>query len=221
MKRSLGIGYLVIDVIIIITAIFFLYQAAAGGKKEHEEIDHSGLDDRIAANLKKLEQDPSDYETLKALGIDYGTKARADAKKYNYKAVEFLNKAHEMNKTDYETMCYLGSAITMMATTTMNPFKKMSYVNKGTAYMDKAVRKAPDNITVRLTRGFNSKNLPHFLNRGGIALEDFEHLATLVESTPNISPSLKKTVYSNLAELYEKAGDTEKSDKYLKLLEKL
>ena len=55
---------------------------------------------------------------LKAMGISYHMKATRDAKKYAPKAVEFLSRAFETNKDDHVTMCYLGSATTMMAKTT-------------------------------------------------------------------------------------------------------
>ena len=109
----------------------------------------------------------------------------------------------------------------MMAQTTENSIKKMSYVNKGAGFMDKAVRRDPDNVSVRLTRAFNSKSLPSFLGRGHIALEDFEYLAGLIEKNPDFSQPIKKTVYSSLAELYSKAGDQAKAGRFSKLAEDL
>jgi cytochrome c-type biogenesis protein CcmH/NrfG len=221
MKKTLGIGYLIINALIILTALFFLYKVARGDETESKDVGQSQMDNRIAVYIEKLEQDPDHYEALKALGIAYSKKARTDFKKYTPKAVECLTRAYEMDKTDYETMCYLGSTTTMMANTTRNPFKKMSYVNKGTAQMDKAVRKDPDNISVRLTRAFNSKSLPEFLNRGHIAIEDFEYLATLIDKNPNIRQDTKKTVYGNLVELYEKAGNEEKKKHFQRLLDNI
>jgi len=179
------------------------------------------LSEKISGLQKGLDQNPTDYEALKALGIAYHIKARKDPKEYTPRAVEFLSRAYEINKKDDETMCYLGSATTMMAKTTWNPIKKMLYVNKGTGLMDKAVKKDPDNASVRMTRASNSKNLPSFLNRGEIALEDFEHLAGLIEKNPKSLTSIKKKVYSNLAELYTKAGDQAKAEKFRRLSENL
>jgi tetratricopeptide (TPR) repeat protein len=184
-----------------------------------QDMSDMELSEKISEFQEKLNQNPADYEMLKAIGITFHVKAKEDAEKYAPEAVEFLTRAHEINTKDYETMCYLGSATTMMARTTWNPVKKMSYVNKGTCFMDKAVRRDPDNVSVRLTRAFNSKSLPSFLKRGQIALEDFEYLAGLIEKNPDVSQAIKKTVYSNLAELYGKAGDREKADRFSKLAE--
>ena len=209
--------------IVVILVTLFLSSTAASARDWHElgDLDDGQLSEKISEFQKRLDQNPSNYEMTKAMGIAYHMKARKDAKKFAQKAVEFLGKAHAINKRDHETMCYLGSATTMMARTTWNPIKKMTYVNKGTALMDKAVRRVPDNISVRMTRAYNSKSLPSFLNRGDFALEDFEYLAVLIEKNPESSASIKKDIYTNLAELYSKANDKSKAEKYRKQVNSL
>jgi len=204
-------------------AALLLFATPAWAKDWHElhDLTDIQLSKKISEFQKSLDQDSSDYEALKALGIAYHIKARKDAKGYAPRAVEVLSRAYEISKKDNETMCYLGSATTMMANATWNPIKKMTYVNKGTGLMDKAVKKDPDNISVRMTRASNSKNLPSFLNRGDIALEDFEYLAGLIEKNPGYLPSIKKKIYSNLAELYEKAGDLTNAERFRKLAENI
>jgi len=182
----------------------------------------SGMDDtelkgQIAQYQKMLDQDPSDYQTIKGMGVAYHMMATRDAEKYAPKAVEFLSKALEMNKGDCESMCYLGSAMTMMAKTTWNPMKKISYVNNGTGLMDEAIKKAPDNVSVRMTRAINSRRLPSYLERGPIALTDFEYLTHLIEKHPEIPTETKKMVYMNLAELYDEEDDQTKAGKFRRL----
>ncbi|HPJ67147.1 MAG TPA: hypothetical protein PLQ82_12745 [Desulfobacteraceae bacterium] len=201
--------------------LFISFSVSANDWHELTEMDHKNLIEKIDELQKELDQDTSDYETLKGLGIAFHTMARNDAKAYASKAVKFLSRASEADKGDYEVMCYEGSALTMMAKTAWNPIKKMYYVNKGTSLMDKAVRSAPNNITVRITRAVNSKSLPSFLGRGDIAFEDFEYLKALVERNPDSLKSIKKKVYSNLAELYGKAGDKSKADHYRRLAESI
>lgn len=205
-----------------LAALFFLI-TPVWAKDWHglQDLTDVQLSEKISGLQKGLDQNSSDYEAIKALGIAYHIKARKDAKEYAPRAVEFLSRAYEINKKDSETMCYLGSATTMMAKTTWNPIKKMSYVNKGTGLMDKAVKRDADNVSVRMTRASNSKSLPSFLNRGDIALEDFEYLAGLIEKNPESMASIQKKVYSNLAELYIKAGDQVKAEKFRKLSENL
>jgi len=211
-------------------AMFYLFFGAllflaipvwAKGWHGLQDLTDVQLSEKISGFQKGLDQNPSDYEALKALGIAYHIKARKDAKEYAPRAAEFLSRAYEINKKDSETMCYLGSATTIMAKTTWNPIRKMSYVNKGVGLMDKAVKRDPDNVSVRMTRASNSKSLPSFLNRGDIALEDFEYLAGLIDKNPESLTSIKKKVYSNLAELYIKAGDQARAEKFRKLSENL
>jgi len=207
---------------LLLAALFFLITPVwAKDWHELQDLTDVQLSEKISGFQKGLDQNPSDYEALKALGIAYHIKARKDAKEYAPRAVEFLSRAYEINKKDSETMCYLGSATTMMANTTWNPIRKMSYVNKGTGLMDKAVKRDADNVSVRMTRASNSKSLPSFLNRGDIALEDFEYLAGLIEKNPESLASIQKKVYSNLAELYIKAEDQAKAEKFRKLSENL
>ncbi len=207
----------------IILSIVLLFSSTILAKDWHEltRMTETELSEMIAEFQKRLDQDPDDYEMLKAIGIAYHTKCLKDPKKYTPMAVKFLTRAYEINRKDYMTMCYLGSATTQMTRTTWNPMKKGDYANRGYALMDKAVKKAPDNISVRLTRGFNAKYSPSFTGRREIALEDFEHLAGLIEKNPGISQATKKTVYANLVELYEEAADEDKAEKYRKMAENL
>ena len=54
-----------------------------------------------------------------------------------------------------------------------------------------------------------------------MAVEDFEYLADLIEKNPESYASIKKDVYTNLAELHNKAGDQAKAEKFKKLAENL
>ena len=190
--------------ILFLSIIFFSVFVVANGWSELETLNESELTSKIAEFEKRLDQNPNDYEMLKALGIAYDIKAREKPKKFAPKSIDMLSRAYKMNKKDYVVLCYLGNSTTMMANTTWNPMKKMSYANKGIALMDKAIRKDPDNVTVRLTRANNSKSLPDFLKRGDVAIEDYEYLAEMIKKDPKTLGYLKKDVNMNLSKLYEK-----------------
>lgn len=171
---------------------------------------------RLAAHEALLKKDPSNFQNLKEAGILAAELSRDTPKTYAPLAMEYFTRAHDLNRQDDEILCYLGSAVTMMARTTMNPIKKSGYVNRGCGYMDKAVRRSPDNIAVRMTRGYNSMALPKFLNRRSFAFEDFEYLAERFEREPELPDALKKKVYHNLAVLYS-TNDTAKAEEYDRL----
>lgn len=211
MKKAKVIDGAVIFFVVVLS--IFIGAAVAGAKDRHDlrKLDDGQLTRQIEVFQKQLKQNKDDYEAVKGLGIAFHFKAEKNKKKFAPQAVAMLTRGYEKNKSDAEILCYLGSAVTMMAQTTWNPMKKMSYANRGTSLMDKAVRKAPDNVAVRMTRGYNSMNLPKFLKRERIALEDFEHLAKLIESHPEQHDSIKKEVLANLKVLYEQKSKKEAS----------
>jgi len=221
MKNKCQMNRLAIVGIVLAIIFWSVAPISARDCQKLSDLDGGQLAETISEMQKVLDQNPSDCDTLKCLGIAYHRMAKKNAKTYAPKAVETLTKALEANKKDYQTMCYLGSATTMMAKNLWNPMKKMGYVNKGAGLMDKAIRKDPDNISVRMTRAYNSKSLPSFLNRGHLAVEDFEYLAGLIEKNPEAYASIKKDVYTNLCERYRKAGDQAKAEKFKNLAENL
>lgn len=52
-----------------------------------------------------------------------------------------------------------------------------------------------------------------------MAVEDFEYLAGLIEKDPKRLANIRKEVYSNLSELYQKNGNREKAERYKKMAE--
>lgn len=183
-------------------ALWVLTFLACGGQTDVLKAEDTGNLQREARRLEGvLENDSQNVATVKKLGICYHDLARSDSEQYAPKAVETLTRGREMDRKDLEILCYLGSATTMMAKTTWNPMKKMAFVNKGVGYMDKAVKKDPDNITIRMTRGHNAMALPAFLNRKSIAVEDFEYLAKLIADNPGKYVDIKPIVDRNLESL--------------------
>jgi hypothetical protein len=154
----------------------------AGKRPRNQNMDLIALLAEAGQLKERYGQNPSDYETLPSLGIACHALAIKDSQAYTKKAAQCLEKANESKLDDTVTRGYLGSAYTMLAKDSWNPLGNLHNVNKRTEHMDKAVRKNPDNITIRLTGNNNSRKLPKFLNRREIAYEDFEDLAGLFEN---------------------------------------
>jgi tetratricopeptide (TPR) repeat protein len=194
--------------------VFFLFMPLVYAEERPEAMDLNALKARAAELQKQLDKNPSDYEVLQGIGIVYHYMALKDSKTYAKKAVQYLEHAYQKKPENNVVLCYLGCDYTLLAKDAWNPISRLSNLNKGSAYMDKAVRMDPDNITVRLYRGNSSKALPKFLNRRSVAYEDFEHLASLFEKKPDVSASLRASVYQNLAALYKEDGDPVKARRY-------
>jgi len=141
-------------------------------------------------------------ESLSELGIIYHMQINENGLNHEtvIKAHEILTKAYEMEKGNPLTMVYLGSVTTMMATTIDGGMAKMKFVKKGTRLMDRAVKKHPNDVNLRMVRGGNSLGLPTFLQRSRYAVEDFSHVLGLIEGAP--SP-FKAQIHFSLGNAYE------------------
>lgn len=214
-RRLTRLSILPIAVLGVATAVWAQDWRQMGAMNEAQ------LKGAIAQLQQKLTQSPSDYETIKSLGIAHHFGATKDPNTHAAKAVELLTKARKLDRNDTVTMAYLGSATTMLSRTTDNRIERLNYANKGIALMDKAVRRDPDNMRVRLVRGANSANLPAMLNRGEVALEDFEYLAAMIEKQPDTPRPLQKVIYTHLMNLYRKSGQLAKAEAMQKRAEAL
>lgn len=198
----------------VLCLVLLLFASQVRAEERPENMDLKALSVQAAQLQQRLEQNPADYEALKGLGIVYHGMALKDSKAYAKKAVQYLEQANQKKSDETEVLCYLGSAYTLLAKDAGDLVSKSSYMNRGVEYMDKAVRMDPDNISVRLIRANNSKNLPRFLNRRSVAYEDFEYLTGLFEKRPDVSPSLKVSVYRDLVVLCKEDDDAVKARKY-------
>ncbi len=193
--------------------VLVLLTSPVHAEERYENMDLKALSGKAVQLQQRFDQNPADYEALQGLSIVYHFMASKDSKAYAKKAVQYLEQAYQKKPDDNVALCYLGSAYTMLAKDAWNPISRLSDVNKGVGYMDKAVRKDPDNIAIRMTRANNSKALPKFLGRRSIAYEDFEHLTSLFEKGLNAPSPLKASVYRRLAALYEEDGNMAQAQK--------
>jgi tetratricopeptide (TPR) repeat protein len=128
---------------------------------------------------------PDDAEALKSAGILLHQMSRPDAKKDRVETAEgYLKRAQKLKPDDPETAAWLGSVVTMKALFETDPGKQTFFVKSGTRLLDKAIQQAPDNTVVRLTRAYNSLELPPFLMRTKFAVEDFKYYLDLCAKRP-------------------------------------
>jgi hypothetical protein len=219
-KQTMNISIKFVIYIFLILVLSSVPGFSSEKYKEFLQLDDLTLSQKIPEFETFLKTDKDNTKLLELLGRAYHHLAREDKEKYASMALETLTKGYNLNKQDNIVLCYLGSATTMMAETVWNPMKKMSFVNKGVGYMDKAVKRDPDIIRIRFTRGYNSLSLPGFLKRKSVGINDFEYLAELIETHPDRYSSLKEEVYNNLIKIYKEDGNTEKVNLYSDKLKK-
>ncbi|EAQ63957.1 hypothetical protein MED121_04268 [Marinomonas sp. MED121] len=87
----------------------------------------------------------------------------------------------EQGKQDYELMAAMGSALSYQSIFYQADLGQMNLLSrKGMRYMDRAVKKAPNHLGVRLLRGLSYANMPAFLNRASFAVEDLSLLKNVL-----------------------------------------
>lgn len=131
----------------------------------------------LSSYSARIQAKQDDFDALKNAGILLHQMNRFGSpnKEYVMKGEEYLKKAKQLSEDDQEVVAWLGSIVTMKAMFENDPGKQMFFVKQGSNYLDTAVKKAPDNMVVRLTRAYNSLELPAFLKRTRFAVEDFNY----------------------------------------------
>ncbi|MGB0942629.1 MAG: hypothetical protein ACPGUE_09520 [Marinomonas sp.] len=87
----------------------------------------------------------------------------------------------EQGEQDYELMAAMGSALSYQSIFYQADLGQMNLLSrKGMRYMDRAVKKAPNHLGVRLLRGLSYANMPPFLNRASFAVEDLSLLKNVL-----------------------------------------
>ena len=139
---------------------------------------------RLAELQKELADDPANVQLLmKAADLchDDGGNDNADAVKWAekyYREVLRLQPGHAL------ALAKLGSTYTMKARDTFWPLTRLSLVKEGNRMMDEAVRKAPDDVSVRLARAENNRHMPGWLGREKIVQSDYAWLWAQVGQRP-------------------------------------
>lgn len=152
---------------------------------------------------EQIKSGNKDINIMRKLGIIYHFQANESEKidvemiKKSYKT---LKKVYRKDKNNVYTLGYYGSITTMMALTTDDGMRKSRYVKTGIRKMDKAIRMEPDNIDIRLLRGFSSVNLPKFFQRARYTIEDLEYV---IKKQSELSPEFKAKLYFNIGLAHE------------------
>ena len=105
-----------------------------------------------------------------------------------------VKKAHKMfkkicadNPGDNLAEAYLGSATALLGRDEIEPNKRFKLALDGLKILDRAVSKEPDNIQIRILRGFVCHRLPEmYFHRLATAIEDFEYVIYRYARNKNI-----------------------------------
>nr|VFK37853.1 MAG: hypothetical protein BECKTC1821E_GA0114239_1001120 [Candidatus Kentron sp. TC] len=170
-----------------------------------ETMDRSTLEAKIT-RLEASGDGIGEIGRLKRLGIAWHNLSALEVGGASGEADKWLKKAFAASPDDYEVMAYYGSARTMVSRDSWNVLTKMDVANEGIALIDKAIRKAPNNIIVRMVRANNSLALPEFFERRPKAREDFSFLHERLDRL-DISPETRAEICFELGGILAEDGD--------------
>ena len=162
----------------------------------------------------QVQRSPRDIPTLMKLGIQYHHQGVAGDENAVEKGFACFDTILAIEPTNAMALAYRGSLWTMRGRDASEPMTKMNDVDNGIDEMDKAVELAPENVTVRITRGVNSLHLPPMFKRLGTALKDFTYLL----AHPGFSKfdiSLQSNIYCWAGIAYKQDNQRDKAKELL------
>ena len=82
---------------------------------------------------------------------------------------------------------FYGSTIALLGRDAIDTQERTEKAEAGLKILDNAVSCEPDNVEIRILRGYVSFRLPNiYFRRAGTAIEDFEYLVARLEQEPDI-----------------------------------
>lgn len=89
------------------------------------------------------------------------------------------------NSDDHELRALLGSATSLKATFYLDDVGQTNLLaKKGGRQLDRAVKKAPNHLGVRMYRGITYAEMPAFLGKARFAKQDFETIKAAINADP-------------------------------------
>jgi tetratricopeptide (TPR) repeat protein len=129
---------------------------------------------RIASTQPSFKRQLAEAKDLFYLAVTGDHQALPDAQK-------ILRQLGGADSPDPEVVAYTGAADLLQANHSDSVFEKVRLAREGLDLQDKAVKDAPDNLEVRFLRGVTDYQLPDFLGRHEIGVQDLDFVAHVAE----------------------------------------
>jgi len=130
------------------------------------------------------EQSSSDIFTEAVNLHNIGVEGDKEAVK---KAYKIFKKICADDPRDCLAEAYLGSITALLGRDEIDPNKRFRLALDGLKILDRAVSKEPDNIEIRILRGFVSHRLPEmYFHRKATAIEDFNYVISRYERNKKV-----------------------------------
>jgi hypothetical protein len=134
---------------------------------------------RIASTQPSFKQKLAEAKDLFYCAVSGDRQALPDAQK-------MLEELGGGDSPDPEVVAYTGAADLLEANRSDSVWDKMRLAREGLDLQDKAVRDAPSNLEVRFLRGVTNYQLPDFLGRHNVGVEDLATVAHVAEDAARV-----------------------------------
>lgn len=129
------------------------------------------------------------------------------------KAYRILKKICDLNIQNNLVEAYYGSILALLGRDAVDPLERLEKVRLGLKFLDNAAANEPDNIEIRILRGYVCIRLPEiFFHRTTTAVEDFTYIISRYENDPGIvTKEFYYRLLRDLASAYKTLGDDEEA----------
>ncbi|VAY88503.1 hypothetical protein MNB_ARC-1_807 [hydrothermal vent metagenome] len=133
--------------------------------------------------------------------------------------LDMIEELEELEKNDGynpQTASYIGSLTSRLATFTWMPWSKLSYADKGSRIMNKAVKKSPNDIVVRFNRFFAYIYFPSGLKKESFIQQDVRFFLKAFKTTTN--DKVVQNMATALSMFFLKQKDDTRYKKYYSMI---
>ncbi len=163
-----------------------------------------------------IKNEPNNIQALIALGVHYHDLGVAGDHKAVERGEELFQKALSLDPNNAYAMGYYGSILSLKARDASMPWTKVKYAKQGFEQLDKSIQLNPDDLDVRLIRAMNSYQVPKFLKRLPLSLEDFDFIIKH-SKFESWTPDHRAFVYLHFGKALEKDEQPEKAKEFFEL----
>lgn len=163
-----------------------------------------------------IKNDPNNVQALIALGVHYHDLGVDGDAKAVEQGERMLKKALSLDSTNAYVTGYYGSILSLKARDASMPWTKVKYAKQGFEQLDKSIEMNPEDLDVRLIRAMNSSQVPKFMKRLTLSIEDFNFIIKH-KTFESWTPGHRAFVYLHFGKALEKDDQPEKAKEFFEL----
>lgn len=163
-----------------------------------------------------IKNEPNNIQAKIALGVYYHDLGVAGDSKAVERGIELLEQALAGDPNNAYALGYYGSILSLKARDASMPWTKVKYAKQGFEQLDKSIEMNPDDLDVRLIRAMNSYQVPKFMKRLTLSIEDFNFIIKH-KTFESWTPDHRAFVYLHFGKALEKDDQPKKAKEFFEL----